>query len=166
MKWKLYQMANLLNIISVVAFSFFIIYNLSTRLSEPDIDIVACFFAAAAVCLWKGFVAINYQRRIDHGELYITNTRWLFIVLAVVQLVCAIFLTYGLYQLMKGFREASANWTVYFGIADFLVFTVSAFFVNALDLSLLKRLRLLEDPSTGILDHLSSEEDVSRSPHP
>jgi hypothetical protein len=151
MKWKLYSIANIINLIAALAFGGFAAYMyLLEKASEWEPAAIVVF--SCSVIFVKAFLSIHYQQKLRLGEGYFIIYKWLYVVLGILQFVMAGFLTYGVYQMLKDFSAAVIEWTYVFGLTDFIAFIITSLIVLIIDFSLVKHLKRLSDLSIGILE--------------
>lgn len=152
MKWKIYKLANILNLLSIAGFLLFICYFKFAKNAEINGPLLTVFLVGGLIFFIKGIMGLTYQKRIETQTTLMAQGKGIFNILIVLHFIAALFFCYGFYDITRHIKNEIIDLTFICGFSIITVFAFTSLVIIPLDYYMLANLKKLEDPSIGILE--------------
>ena len=158
MKWKIYKLANILNLLSIAGFLLFFYYISHIKNGEISVPLLTIFLIDAIIFTIKGIMGLTYQKKIEAQNSFTLQGKGIFHVFIVLHFFAALFFCYGFYDIITHLKNEVIDLTFICGFSIITVFAFTSLVIIPLDYYMLANLKKAEDPSIGILEETTDED--------
>lgn len=160
MKLKIFQLSAFVNLISVVAFTGFVVYFVMSGLGRVSNDwglfitlIIAC------IAVFRDLIALHYVRICDNNLFYTPGYKILYVISGVILVLTAGAISWAFYLAWKEHNSFRINSHNIIPIVATISFVISTFILTILDFYVYSALEKRKDPSNGLLEELKENHD-------